>query len=111
VVESLGLSYRNARELDRIIDKEMSGRPKFECEEIRLDGESYDFFFRDIIACIRALFGDPAFAKRLVLVPERHYEDANHTKPLYSEMHTGRWWWSVQVSQISPSVVYYSRIF
>ena len=48
MVESLGLSYRNAQELNQIIDEEMSGWPKFHCEEIHLGGESYDFFFRDI---------------------------------------------------------------
>jgi Plavaka transposase len=107
VVENLGLSYHNARELNCIIDEEMSGRPKFKCEEIHLGGESHDFFFRDIIPCIRTLFGDPAFAKRLVFSPEYHYEDADHTKQLFAEMHTGRWWWSVQVIQSSPSVGYH----
>ncbi|KAH9021347.1 hypothetical protein EDB85DRAFT_1895731 [Lactarius pseudohatsudake] len=72
VVESLGLSYRNARELNRIIDEEMPGLPKFKCEEIRLG--------------------------RLVFAPKRHYKDANHTTQVFSEMHTGKWWWSVQQS-------------
>ncbi|KAI9431986.1 hypothetical protein H4582DRAFT_1821876 [Lactarius indigo] len=98
VVESLGLSYHNARELNRIIDEEVPGRPKFKCEEIRLGGGSYGFYFRDIIPCIRTLFGDPAFAGRLVFAPERHYKDANHTTQVFSEMHTGKWWWSVQRS-------------
>lgn len=97
MVESLGVSFRNARELNRIIDEEMPGRPRFQCEEIHLGGESFDFFYRDIIACIRTLFGDPTFAKALVFAPERHYEDAAHTKQIFSEMHTGKWWWSVQV--------------
>jgi hypothetical protein len=99
VVESLGLSYRNAQELNRIIDTEMPGRPKFKCEEIHFGGESFDFFFRDIIPCIRALFGDPTFATRLVFAPEHHYQDVEHTKQLFGEMHTGKWWWSVQVRQ------------
>lgn len=97
MVDNLGLSYRNARELNCIIDEHIPGRPQFVCEEIHIGGESYSVFFRDIILCIRALFGDPSFAKRLVFGPERHYEDANHTKQIFSEMHTGKWWWSVQV--------------
>jgi Plavaka transposase len=97
VVENLGLSYRNARELNRIIDAGMPGRPKFKCEEIHIAGEACDFYFRDIIPSIRALFGDPSFAGRLVLAPERHYQDADHTTQVFSEMHTGKWWWSVQV--------------
>ncbi|KAH9037408.1 hypothetical protein EDB83DRAFT_2228658, partial [Lactarius deliciosus] len=59
MVESLGLSYHNARELNRIINKELPGPPKFKCEEIHLGGGSHDFYFRDIIPCIRMLFGDP----------------------------------------------------
>ncbi|KAH8995298.1 hypothetical protein EDB86DRAFT_3164988 [Lactarius hatsudake] len=98
MVESLGLSYRNARELNRIIDKELPGLPKFKCKEIHLGGGSHDFYFRDIIPCIRMLFGDPSFAGRLVFAPERHYKDANHTTQVFSEMHTGKWWWSVQKS-------------
>ncbi|KAI9447602.1 hypothetical protein H4582DRAFT_2107200 [Lactarius indigo] len=31
VAENLGLSYRNIRELNRIIDEEMPGRPRFKC--------------------------------------------------------------------------------
>ena len=104
MVESLGLSYHNTRELNRIIDEEMPGRPRFHCEEVRIGGESFDFFYRDIIPCIRALFGDPTFAKALVFAPERHYQDAAHAKQLFSEMHTGKWWWSVQVS---PSISYH----
>ena len=97
VVESLGLTYRNARELNRIIDKEMPGRPKFKREEVHFGGESFNFYFRNIIPCIRTLFGEPSFANELILTPEGHFEDAEHTKQIFSEMHTGKWWWSVQV--------------
>ena len=85
------------QELNRIINEEMPGRPRFQCEAIQIGGESFDFFYRDIIPCIRALFGDPTFAKALVFAPEHHYQDVAHTKQLFSEMHTGKWWWSVQV--------------
>ncbi|KAI9449042.1 hypothetical protein BJY52DRAFT_1228006 [Lactarius psammicola] len=59
VVENLGLSYCNARELNCIIDEEMLGRPKFK------------------------------------------YVD--HTTQIFSEMHTRKWWWSVQQSLESRS--------
>ncbi|KAN0140702.1 hypothetical protein V8E53_001529 [Lactarius tabidus] len=98
VVDKLGLSYHNSRELNCIIDEEMPGRPKFKCEEVRIGGESYDFHFREIIPCLRALFGDPRFSNHLALAPERHYQDAGHTTQVFSEMHTGKWWWSVQHS-------------
>ena len=45
VVEHLGLSFQNVRELNRIIYKELPGQPRFKCEEISLGGESFDFHF------------------------------------------------------------------
>ncbi|KAH9083700.1 hypothetical protein EDB83DRAFT_2282415 [Lactarius deliciosus] len=98
LVENLGLSYRNIRELNHIIDEEMPGRPRFKCKEVRIGGESYDFYFREVIPCIRALFGDPKFSRQLVFAPEHHYQDVDHTVQVFGEMYTGKWWWSVQRS-------------
>ncbi|PSR97382.1 hypothetical protein PHLCEN_2v4327 [Hermanssonia centrifuga] len=98
VHEKLGLSFKNSRELNRIIDGLPAQRPRFKREEIVVAGESYDVHFRDIIECVRALYGDPEFARHLVFLPERHYADADHTKRLYHDMHTGNWWWAVQKS-------------
>lgn len=97
MVENLGLSYHNARELNRLIDEEMSGHPEFECQEIHIGGESYNFYFRGIIPCIHTLFGDPTFTERLIFAPERHYKDPDRTTQIFDEMHTGKWWWLVQV--------------
>ena len=74
-------------------------RPRFQQAEIDVDGELYDVWFRDIIKCIKALFGDPNLAAYLVFAPERHYKDANKTERLYHDMHTGKWWWATQVSR------------
>lgn len=54
-------------------------------------------FARDIIECVRALYGDPEHAQYLCFVPEKHYADAGKTQRLYHDMHTGMWWWSTQV--------------
>ena len=97
MVENLGLSFRNTRELNRIINEELPGRPKFKREEVHIGRESYDFHFREIIPSLRALFGDPKFSDHLIFAPERHYQDASHTVQVFSEMYTGKWWWSVQV--------------
>ncbi|KAH9011084.1 hypothetical protein EDB84DRAFT_1279308, partial [Lactarius hengduanensis] len=94
----LGLSYRNIRELNCIINEEMPGRPRFKCEELRIGGESYDFYFQEAIPCIRALFGDPKFSRQLIFALERHYQDADHTVQVIDEMYTRKWWWSVQQS-------------
>ena len=97
MVENLGISYPTTKELNCIIDEEMPGRPKFKCEEVHIGGESYDFYFREIVPCLHVLFGDPRFSKDLAFAPECHYQDVGHTVRVFSKMYTGEWWWSVQV--------------
>lgn len=99
----LGLSFKNVRELDAIVDKDLSsGRPRFCQREIIVAGEAFEVFYRDVIQCVCALYGDPEFADILVFTPERHYADADHTTRVYFDMHTGRWWWDTQVSISFP---------
>ncbi|CDO72219.1 hypothetical protein BN946_scf184970.g71 [Trametes cinnabarina] len=105
LVEKLGLSFKNANELNAIIDKKVpAGRPRFIRREVVIAGEAFEIFYRDIIAWIRALFGDPEFAGILVFTPERHYADADETIRVYFDMHTGRWWWDTQraLDQLKP---------
>ena len=75
-----------------------SARPRFQQHEVVVAGEVYDVFFRDVIECIRALYGEPEFARHLVFLPERHYSDPDKLQRLFHDMHTGKWWWAVQVS-------------
>ncbi|KAG2145801.1 hypothetical protein DEU56DRAFT_971548 [Suillus clintonianus] len=96
VHEKLGLSYKNSRELNKIIDKQLPGRPKFRCEQIVVAGEAFDVFYRDIIKCVKALYDDPDFADFLIFAPERHYADEEQTVRLFHDMHTGKWWWDTQ---------------
>ncbi|KAJ7117694.1 hypothetical protein C8R44DRAFT_832357 [Mycena epipterygia] len=74
----------------------LPGRPKFKRKEIIVGGEAYDVYFRDILECVKALFGDPEFAAHLKVAPERHYADEDQTVRLYHDMHTGKWWWATQ---------------
>lgn len=102
---ALNLSYDTSNQLNRIIDEGIPGRPRFTRREIVVAGEAYDVYFRDILECIRALFGDPEFAPCLVFAPERHYADEDETVRLFHDMHTGKWWWGTQVGReikISP---------
>lgn len=94
--EKLGLSYKNSRELNKIVDSLPASLPKFKREEISVAGETY---FRDVLECLRSLFGDPEFVPHLVFLPERHYADSDRTVRLFHDMHTGKWWWATQVSQ------------
>ncbi|KAI0653489.1 hypothetical protein C8Q70DRAFT_1048441 [Cubamyces menziesii] len=93
----LGLSYQTSQELNAIIDRHLSsGRPCFTHREVHINREVFEIYYRDVIECIRALFGDPEFAGILVFTPERHYADKDHTIQVYFDMHTGKWWWNTQ---------------
>ncbi|KAG1894665.1 uncharacterized protein F5891DRAFT_1254818 [Suillus fuscotomentosus] len=94
--EKIGLSFKNTQELNKIIDNELPGRPKFKHNQIVIANEAFDVYYRDIIECIKALFSDPNFADVLVFAPEHHYADEDETIRLYHEMHTGQWWWNSQ---------------
>ena len=63
-----------------------------------LAGEAFDIFYRDIMECICALYGDPEFARHLIFAPERHYMDEEQSRRMYYDMHTGQWWWNIQVN-------------
>jgi len=96
LIDKLGLSYHTLNELNSIVNG-LHGRPSFQFKDFDIGNESLRFHFRDIICCIRAIYGDPEFAQDLVFTPERHYLDHERTQRVYSEMHTGDWWWSKQV--------------
>ena len=66
--------------------------------------EVCEVFFRDVIACVRALFGNPNFDAVMVLVPEKHYTNEERKVRMCHDMHTGRWWWSTQVN--SPFFIF-----
>ncbi|THU75106.1 hypothetical protein K435DRAFT_591247, partial [Dendrothele bispora CBS 962.96] len=74
VQESLGLSYHNSDDLNKIIDEQIPvQRPKFSREEVVIAGQAFDLYKRDILECIEALYGSPEHAQYLCVVPERHY--------------------------------------
>ena len=96
--EKLALSYKNTRELNKIIDEDLPGTlPKFRCKSTPVLGESVDLYYRPIMECIQALLGNVEFANELVFSPERHYSDEDCTIRVYHDMHTGKWWWDTQV--------------
>jgi hypothetical protein len=98
VVDALRLSYRTVKHLNQIVDRELPGRPRFQCRVLIVGEERLEFYCRDVIECIRSLYGDPQLAQDLVFAPEQHYTSAERTCRLYNEMHTGDWWWAVQVN-------------
>ncbi|KAG2154472.1 uncharacterized protein EDB93DRAFT_1320123 [Suillus bovinus] len=97
VSERLALSFKNANELNSMIDHELpTSRPKFKREQIVVAGESFDVYYRDVIECVRSLYSDPDFAQYLSFAPERHYTDESETVRLFHDMQTGKWWWDTQ---------------
>ncbi|KAG2743481.1 hypothetical protein P692DRAFT_201886479 [Suillus brevipes Sb2] len=94
--DNIGLSFKKSRELNKIIDDELPGHPKFKHEQIIIADQAFDIYYCDIIECIKVLFGDPNFAQYLVFVLECHYADEDKTVHLYHVMHTGKWWWNCQ---------------
>ncbi|KAJ3998439.1 hypothetical protein F5050DRAFT_1798464 [Lentinula boryana] len=97
VSEKLGLSFRNANELNAIIDTKLPTlRPPFQRQEVIVQGEAFEVYFRDILECTKALFGEAEFAEYLKFAPERHFENNECKEQLYHDMHTGSWWWSTQ---------------
>ncbi|KAJ7175571.1 hypothetical protein C8R46DRAFT_1174477 [Mycena filopes] len=96
VRDSLDLSYGTSAQLNKIIDDKLPGRPKFTRSSVVVNGEVFHLYSRDIIECVRALWGDSDFAPYLFVAPERHYIDKDKTIRMYHNMHTGKWWWSTQ---------------
>jgi hypothetical protein len=101
IVDKLGLSYHTAQELNSIIDTKLPGRPHFQCDLLSIREEQLEFFSRDILDCIRSLYGDPSWAADMAFAPERHYTSHARTSRIYSELYTGDWWWKVQVCYYS----------
>ena len=97
VVDKLGLSYRTAKELNHVIDNKLPGRPPFHCKVLVIGDEHLELYYRDVVECIRSLYGDPAFGQDLFFAPERHYTSPERMSRIYNEMHMGDWWWMAQV--------------
>ena len=92
------MSFSSAEELNKIIDKKLpNGLPQFIREEVELAGQKYEFYHRDILQCVRVLYGDPELAECLVYAPEKHYTGPDKKSRIFSEMNSGRWWWTRQV--------------
>jgi len=85
------------KELNEKIDDDLPTCPTFQRKEVSFGGEALEFYYRDIMKCIQAIYSDPQFADVLVFAPERHYTSQERTCRIYNELHTGDWWWKVQV--------------
>ena len=97
--EKLGLSYKNVRELNTLIDTHLPGRPRFHRQDVEIAGETVAMYSRNVVECIKALYSSSKFAEHMVFRPERHYDSDNGHQRHYHDLHTGDWWWQMQVCQ------------
>ncbi|KAJ3557683.1 hypothetical protein NP233_g11677 [Leucocoprinus birnbaumii] len=93
--DALGLSYKNTRELNNIVDN-LPTIPKFQERKVVINGKTIIFHSQDIIACLEDLWRDPELMDDLILEPEQQWADKERTSQLYHEMNTGDWWWTTQ---------------
>ena len=93
----LGISYSTVNELNKFINQKLPGCLSFQRKELAIGQEHLESYCRDILECIRSLFGDPQYAHDLTFAPERHYTSHKRKSHLYHEMYTCDWWWKVQV--------------
>ncbi|KAI0055548.1 hypothetical protein BV25DRAFT_1815428 [Artomyces pyxidatus] len=96
VLERLELSFKTAAEMNELVDGNLPERPGFHCEEIKIDGETYEVYFRDVMECVRSLYSNPEFVQHMAYAPEQHFADEGMKNRMYGEMYTGDWWWQVQ---------------
>lgn len=75
---------------DEWIKQTFTVRSKFEGAE----SKEYNIIYRDITKTLKFLLGHRAFNDEMVFEPVREYNDSN--KRVYTEMHTGDWWWETQ---------------
>ena len=91
------------------IDRLPGPCPKFRQSQVEVDGETYEYFHRDILACITEIYGRHDLAPHLKFKPERHYTDANMIARIYGDIYTGKWWWEIQVGVGSTGRFFFHR--
>jgi hypothetical protein len=79
-----GLSLDNWFSAVVTIDKDIIG----------LSARQYQFYYQDVESVIRFLLGHIPFKDNLVYSPIRVLNENEHR--VYTEMHTGDWWWQIQ---------------
>ena len=77
-------------------------------EEITLQGdildaegkamtEDLEVWYRDPVACVKELMGNPMFRDVLKYKPSREWLDEGGTQEVIGEMSSAKWWWELQV--------------
>lgn len=62
-----------------------------------------EFRYRSLETMIRHIFKQPSHADYMVYKPVKEFDSNGYR--LVSEMHTGNWWWRMQVSTLKPPML------
>jgi len=73
-----------------VIDTELPGWPRFQCNVLNIGGEQLEFYSQDVLECIRSLYGDPSWAQDMAFAPEQHYTSPMCTSRIYNEIVKGQ---------------------
>ena len=95
----------------------LPGGVEWQCEEFQLKGglldaegnfltEELEIWYRDPVACVKELMGNPMFRDVLTYTPTREWLDEEGTEEVIGEMSSARWWWELQVRIICLETVY-----
>ncbi|KAL0954394.1 hypothetical protein HGRIS_003378 [Hohenbuehelia grisea] len=99
VVDKLGLSFKNVRELWKTLEELPERSGKWQAKVLTYPDrpdEKFVIRFRNPIEMIKSLWGDPSLADNLVHAPSKVFTDRTRTKRVFSEMWTGTWWNTLQ---------------
>ncbi|KAJ7064424.1 hypothetical protein B0H15DRAFT_807765 [Mycena belliarum] len=99
VKTKLGLSYTNIRGLHQIVDSIPDRGGDWTSKTLSFPDrpdEKYLIRYRDPLAAIKTLLGNPAHAKDIVYVPKKVFSDEDRNNRVYNEMWTGKWWGGIQ---------------
>ena len=53
-----------------MIDTKLAGPPHFQRDVLYIGDEELEFYYRDVLECIRSLFGNPSWAQAMAFAPE-----------------------------------------
>ena len=73
--------------------------PKFCQDNVMVNGKTFEIFHWNVLDCITEIYSCHHLTPHLKFKPEWHYADGDMTVWIYGDMHTGKWWWEVQVSK------------
>lgn len=67
--------------------------------------EALELWYRDPIECVQELLANPMFRDVMSYAPKRVWQDEAGTEEVVDEMWTAKWWWEIQVRNISTRTI------